>query len=170
MKKLLIFTIMITGILAQAQDTVTMKNGNLYTGKVQLISDNYVQIIKGSTMNQVPRKAIKRVLFENSGDNAIFVNRIDINGMDNEFIQIIGYKKGLFNNDVIINIDYGQKSSYFGSRKQMIADYRGQIIEFHSMIDALNYLTKRGWEFVDNYPMSSSQGSAYHYLLRRKRD
>jgi hypothetical protein len=146
-----------------------LKNGNMYTGRVSSISDDYVKIISGTTLTQASSDEIRYVVFENSGEDAIFVNRIDIQGMDNEFIQIIGYSKGMFSNDVTINIDYGQESSYWGKRKQLITDKFGRPIEFYSMIHALNYLTERGWEFVDNYPMSSAQGSAYHYLLRRKK-
>ena len=160
---------MLYGLLANAQDTITMKSGDVITGKVQLVTDDYIQITNGITTTHVPESGIKIVRFENSDNNSIYVDRVDINGMDNEFIQIIGYQKGWLSEKVIINIDYGQKTSYFGRRDQLIADNLGRVIEFHSMIDALNYLTKRGWIFVDNYPMVSNQGTAYHYLLKKKR-
>lgn len=170
MKKLLLIAFVLYVCGVSAQDTITMKNGDTITGKVQLVSDDYIQIINGTAMTLVPESGVKLVRFENSDSNSIYVDRVDINGMDNEFIQIIGYQKGWLGEKVIVNIDYGQKTSNFGRRNQLIADNLGRVIEFHSMIDALNYLTKHGWVYVDNFPMSSSQGSAYHYLLRRKRD
>ncbi len=36
------------------------------------------------------------------------------------------------------------------------------------MIDALNFMTKDGWEFVQAYAFSVGQsGNVYHYLLKR---
>jgi hypothetical protein len=170
MRNLCLIVALVSFGIINAQDTITMKDGTIYTGKVQVVSDESVQIIDGQKMTNVPENGIKYVRFEKSDKNSIYVNRVDINGMDNEFIQIIGYQKGWLSSKITINIDYGQKSSYFGRRDQVIADNMGHPVIFHSMIDALNYLTKRGWEFIDNYPMSSSQGTAYHYLLKRKRE
>ena len=174
MKKLilLISVIVFSGMLIQAQDTVTMKNGNIYTGKVQVVSTEYIQIIDGGTLNQVPKSGIKFVRFKNSGNDALYVDRIDINGFDIEFIQIIGTQVGgMFQTDkeVVVQIDYGQKrKKYYWKNPQLIANNLGQVVKFNSMIDALNYLTKHGWEFVSANPMSSSMGTAYHWLLRKQ--
>jgi hypothetical protein len=156
-------------MLAQAQDTIIMKNGNVYTGKVQVISEDNIQIIDGGQSNIIPRNGIKSVRFENSGKDAIYVNLIDINGLDIEFIQIVGIQKGMFSSDVKVSIDYGQHWKFFG-KQQLITDNIGHQMVFNSVIAALNYFTKHGWDFVSAYPMSSQQGAAYHYLLRKHKD
>ena len=37
---------------------------------------------------------------------------------------------------------------------------------FNSMMDALNFMSKNGFEFVDAYAITSSNQNVYHYLLR----
>jgi hypothetical protein len=37
------------------------------------------------------------------------------------------------------------------------------------MIDALNFMTKNGYEFVQAYALVLSNQNVYHYLLRKKR-
>lgn len=81
-----------------------------------------------------------------------------------EYCQIVGVSK-LFNNNVVVSIDYGQK------RKLMtdtgIRNAEGKLIEFESMIDAMNYLAQYGWEFVNAYVVSAGNQHVYHYMLKR---
>jgi len=173
-KTILILALLFSGMLVHAQDTVFMKNGNIYTGKVQVVSEDYIQIIDGEVMNQVPKGVIKLVRFKNSGNDALYVDRVDINGFDIEYVQITGLQSGgLFQskNNIQIHLDYGQiQKRYVRDKSQLILDNTGHVVKFNSMIHALNYLTKHGWEFVSAYPMTSNMGTAYHFLLRKKRD
>ncbi|MFN8323062.1 MAG: hypothetical protein U0T74_10430 [Chitinophagales bacterium] len=82
-----------------------------------------------------------------------------------EYCLIIGYAK-LFSSKVTIHIDFGQKRKYFADSR--LKDASGRLVEFESMIDALNFMNSKGWELYAAYPMTSSSGSAYHYLLKRK--
>lgn len=98
------------------------------------------------------------------------VNNIPINELDVDYVQIVGTSK-LMSNKLTIEIDFGQNTKFFSSGKETIVkDEDGKNTVFNSMIDALNFMTKNGFEFVNAYAITvSSNQNVYHYLLRKKR-
>ena len=98
------------------------------------------------------------------------VNEIPLKDIDVEYVQIVGRSK-LLSTKLTIEIDFGQKTKFFSSGKETIVkDENGEKMIFNSMIDALNFMTKNGFEFVNAYAISvSSTQNVYHYLLRKKR-
>lgn len=70
----------------------------------------------------------------------------------------------MFSKKVDITIDYGQDTSFFEDSK--IRDKNGKVIEFNSVMDALNYMSSIGWEFVDAYAITLSGQNVYHYLMQ----
>ena len=97
----------------------------------------------------------------------VTVEGVDINKLDIKYCELIGFNKSLFGKKIIVTVDYGQKFSLFKS--QLIKGPDGKPVVFNSMIDALNFMEKNGWEYVNNFAISSGNGSVYHYLLRRKK-
>lgn len=74
----------------------------------------------------------------------------------------------LFSNKVKIEIDIGQKTSFWRSTIQKtLKDESGKAIKFNSMVDAINYMASLGWEFVQAYAFSVGNQNVYHYLLKR---
>lgn len=98
------------------------------------------------------------------------VNDIPINQLDVEYVQIVGTSK-LLSTKLTIEIDFGQNTKFFSTGKETIVkDENGKNMVFNSMIDALNFMTKNGFEFVNAYAISvSSTQNVYHYLLRKKK-
>jgi hypothetical protein len=82
-----------------------------------------------------------------------------------EYCMLIATGK-MFSNKVSIDLDYGQKRSFFADKR--VRDSGGKLVEFESVIDALNFMNSKGWELYAAYPMVSNAGTAYHYLLKRK--
>ncbi len=64
-------------------------------------------------------------------------------------------------NNVIF--DFGQKTSFW--RYEMLTDAEGRAYQFESGMQALNYMTCRGWEFVQAYT-SGEENKQTHFLLR----
>lgn len=62
-----------------------------------------------------------------------------------------------------IQIDSGQAGKLFGYNH--MKDETGKPQLFNSMMDAMNYMSRQGWEFVQAYTLSDSD---YRFLLRRK--
>jgi len=98
------------------------------------------------------------------------VNDVPIRDIDVEYVQIVGTSK-LFSNKVTVEIDFGQENKLFSSDKDTrIRDANGKNMVFNSMVDALNFMTKNGYEFVQAYAFNTSNNqSIYHYLLRKKK-
>ena len=97
------------------------------------------------------------------------VNDIPIKDIDVEYVQIVGTSK-LFSTKLTIQIDFGQKTKFFSSGKETIVkDEEGKAVDFNSMIDALNFMSKNGYEFVNAYAITVSNQNVYHYLLRNKK-
>ena len=59
--------------------------------------------------------------------------------------------------------DFGQKTAFW--RYEVLTDAEGRAYQFESGIQALNYMTGRGWEFVQAYT-SGEENTQTHFLLR----
>ena len=80
---------------------------------------------------------------------------------------------------MVVFVDYGQKVQWLGKAQTIRDDSKGSFIngtgmnkDFKSMVDALNFFNSRGWEYVNQYVVTSTSASApnvYHILLKRKR-
>jgi hypothetical protein len=109
-------------------------------------------------------------------DYSIVVADVDIMKLEGvEYIELVGQQK-LMSFDVLVFVDYGQKVQMFGGKAQTIRDDSkgtfangtGMNKDFKSMIDALNFFNSRGWEYVNQYVVTSTNSNVYHILLKRK--
>jgi hypothetical protein len=96
------------------------------------------------------------------------VNDIPIKNIDVDYVQIVGTSK-LMSNKVTIEIDFGQENKYWSARDTQVKDENGKLVVFNSMIDALNFLSKNGYEFIDAYTITISNQNVYHYMLKKKK-
>ena len=98
------------------------------------------------------------------------VNGKAISEIDVEYVEIVGTTK-LLSKKVTIDIDFGQEDKLFSSRKDsQIKDENGKKKSFNSMIDALNFMSKNGYDFVDSYAALVGEQNVYHYLLKKRKD
>lgn len=44
-----------------------------------------------------------------------------------------------------------------------IRNEKGEKIEFKTMVDCMNYMSKRGWDYVE----ATTYGNVYHYVFRK---
>ena len=97
------------------------------------------------------------------------INNLPLKDLDVEYLQIVGASK-MFSTKVTIQIDLGQRTKFFSSKDEMqLKDENGEKLEFNSMIDALNFMSANGYEFVTAYVITVSNQNVYHYLMRRKK-
>lgn len=97
------------------------------------------------------------------------VNDVPLKNIDVEYVQIVGTSK-LLSTKLTIEIDFGQKTKFFSSGKETIVkDIDGKAVDFNSMIDALNFMSKNGYEFLNAYAITVGNQNVYHYLLRNKK-
>lgn len=78
------------------------------------------------------------------------------------FCELLGTQKFL-SAKVTVEIDMGQ-NPYENSK---LVDEKGKKISFNSMVDAMNYMGKLGWEFEQAYVVTVSNQNVYHWLLSK---
>lgn len=85
------------------------------------------------------------------------------------YALLVGTQK-MIGNKVTITIDYGQATTFFENtaRTMQVIDKDGNATKFNSIIDACNYMSSKGWVYVNAYSASSKQGICYHYLFKKR--
>jgi len=79
----------------------------------------------------------------------------------------------LLSRKVTIDIDYGEERKLFSFKDTRVKDELGKVKSFNSVVDALNYLGRIGWQLVNAFPVvesTSSTGVVYHYVFKRQFD
>ena len=93
------------------------------------------------------------------------VNDKPMTEIDVEYVQIVGTAK-LLSNKIRIQIDFGQEDKFFSSKDTQVKDENGKQMIFNSMIDAMNFMSKNGYDFVEAYAITVANQNVYHYLLK----
>lgn len=95
----------------------------------------------------------------------VVVNDVNINELEHvKYVELLGVQR-LLSNKIVVNVDYGQPRRVF--REPRIKNGRGRNMKFNSMIDALNFMSMNGWEYVNNHQVHTSDTDEFHFLLRR---
>jgi hypothetical protein len=80
------------------------------------------------------------------------------------FCELVAYEKFA---KVKVTVDFCDPRK--PRSKNYILDESGQPKEFNSIVDSINYMTQRGWEFVQAYVVTSEYATpTAHYLFRKK--
>jgi hypothetical protein len=85
------------------------------------------------------------------------------------YCEIKGTERELSSKMKII-FDFGQNSSYNIwsnlNHKMEFVDNEGKVIDFNSMVDAMNYMSERGWKFLQAYSTYRNNSPAIeHWIL-----
>lgn len=99
-----------------------------------------------------------------SAFSQVTVDDVNINELDINYCEIVAKATG-FSMKYTVIVDYGQKFSW---KAQSIKGTDGNAIKFNSVIHALNFMDENGWGYVNNYAVSTKEGSEYHYLFKKK--
>lgn len=107
------------------------------------------------------------LLFVVSVSYAQTIDDLPIKELNAEFIKIMGYSK-LTTGKMIIDFDYGQKDRLYDRHQAIVRDENKNIIKFESMINALNFMIRNGYDFVQAYSIQTGEQPMMHYLLRKR--
>jgi hypothetical protein len=80
------------------------------------------------------------------------------------YCEIVGTEK-LLSTKVTITVDFGQRMKLFADNR--MKDEAGKPLVFNSMIDALNFMGKQGWEFAQAYTITIASQNVYHFLMKK---
>jgi len=73
----------------------------------------------------------------------------------------------LLSSRVTIEIDYGEQRSIWKDNRLKNED--GRAIKFNTVVDALNFMGRNGWQLVNAFPFSSGNNTfTYHYVFRKQ--
>ena len=72
----------------------------------------------------------------------------------------------LLSNKVTIDIDFGEEKSIW--RDNRLKTYDGKLKKFNTVIDALNYMGRDGWIFINAYPVTVGTGVLYHFAFKKQ--
>ena len=82
-----------------------------------------------------------------------------------QYCQVIATPK-LFSNKVTIDIDFGEEKSFW--RDNRLKSIDGKFKKFNTVIDALNYMGKEGWVFINAYPVRMTETTIYHFAFKKQ--
>lgn len=95
------------------------------------------------------------------------VDEVPIKELDVEYIQIMGDPRFL-SNKLTIEVDFGQRNSFWSAKDTKVTDENGNPMVFNSMAEALNLFIENGYEYVDALLVSGQQVN--QYVLKKKRE
>lgn len=101
--------------------------------------------------------------------NAQTVDGVSLSETHAAYLQILIQSK-VFSKKVTVEVDFGQDTSNARVNGSQVSDLRGKVIEFNSVVDALNFFDQLGYEFIESNRSHSERIEVNQYLLRRKRE
>lgn len=81
-----------------------------------------------------------------------------------QYCQVIATPR-LLSNKVTIDIDYGEEKSFW--RDTRLKTDGGKLKKFNTVIDAINYMGREGWIFINAYPVRMGQTEIYHFAFKK---
>lgn len=87
------------------------------------------------------------------------------------FAQILGVNKNVLGigNKISVEIDFGLEKNFWGNDgRDMLVDENGKDLKFNSMVDAMNFMAERGWQYVDSYVITINNQHVIHWLLSKE--
>ena len=82
-----------------------------------------------------------------------------------QYCQVIATPRPL-SNRVTIDIDFGEQKSFW--RDERLRAYDGRLKKFNTIIDALNFMGKEGWIFINAYPVNNGNTEIYHFAFKKQ--
>jgi hypothetical protein len=152
MKRIFTTLLLLIPFVLSAQVKIVLNDGDTVSVSNYERGEDYYTIVRtDGSSSKLPRNMVKTILRDYTGATEVYC-------------LIVGQAKFL-STEVTVFIDYGQERSFWKFDK--LEDEKGNVRIFNSMIDALNYMNSKGWEFVDAYSIATGQQNVYHWLLKR---
>lgn len=81
-----------------------------------------------------------------------------------QYCQIIATPR-LLSNKVTIDIDFGEQKNFWADTR--LRTYDGKLKKFNTIVDALNFMGKEGWIFINAYPVRNGNTDVYHFGFKK---
>ncbi|MDB5014145.1 MAG: hypothetical protein JWQ25_2347 [Daejeonella sp.] len=81
-----------------------------------------------------------------------------------QFCQIIARPR-LFSSRVTIDMDFGGEKKFWNDTR--LKSQQGQVRKFNTVVDAMNFMAKEGWTFMNAYPVKTYGVEIYHLAFKK---
>ncbi|WP_259016608.1 hypothetical protein [Emticicia fluvialis] len=108
------------------------------------------------------------LFFVASAGFAQSIDDIPLKDLKAEYMTITGFNR-VPQTRMVIDFDYGQKSRVIDPKQAVVRDENDKKIKFESMVDALNFMSRNGYDFVQAYAFTLGEQGVQHYLLRKRK-
>ncbi len=98
----------------------------------------------------------------------LFVNGYDLNKVDAEYIEIVCYNNIYYGKKWAVTFDIGDK--YINWKGHQYKDENGNVVDFESPMNALNYMIKCDWKFISRASNGADNQVYLYYLIYKKKD
>ncbi|WP_020604729.1 hypothetical protein [Spirosoma spitsbergense] len=92
----------------------------------------------------------------------IRVGNVNVDSLDIHYIELIGQNRSNYEASIWVDFGRGYELNRAGEFLKPINDH--ERVRFKSVVDALNYFYKNGWEVIQAY----ATGDYQHYVLQRR--
>jgi|AntRauTorckE5430_2_1112549.scaffolds.fasta_scaffold03070_5 hypothetical protein len=93
---------------------------------------------------------------------------VNINDLEDVNYVRVEVSPRLILNRTDVSVDYGQERGSFFLR-QVISDNNGNIIEFRSNVQVINFMDNNGWDYVNEQVIRAEESyNIYHYLFKKE--
>ncbi|CAN5239748.1 hypothetical protein BH11BAC5_BH11BAC5_07630 [soil metagenome] len=82
-----------------------------------------------------------------------------------QYCQVIATPR-LFSNKVTIDVDFGEAKAFL--KDDRLKTYDGKLKKFNTIIDALNFMGRDGWVFINAYPVHMANTEIYHFAFKKQ--
>ena len=82
-----------------------------------------------------------------------------------QYCQVIATPR-LLSNKVTIDIDFGEEKSFWKDTR--LKTEAGKIKKFNTIIDAINYMGREGWIFINAFPVRMGETEIYHFAFKKQ--
>ena len=97
--------------------------------------------------------------------NAQTVNGFQLEEIPAKYVEIVSTTKMFKAFQVTVYLDYGQIGKMKDIKKGHIIGDDGKSVSFNGTMGVLNALEKKGFKYLSQYVVSTSNASVYHTLL-----
>jgi len=96
--------------------------------------------------------------------STLFSNAQSDTSKAEQYCQVIATPK-LLSNKVTIDIDFGDEKSFWHDTR--LKTDGGKLKKFNTVIDAINYMGREGWIFINAYPVRMGETEIYHFAFKK---
>lgn len=82
-----------------------------------------------------------------------------------QYCQVLATPR-LLSNKVTIDIDFGDEKGFWQDNR--LKTDGGKIKKFNTIVDAMNYMGREGWIFINAYPVRTGQTEIFHFAFKKQ--